>query len=108
MKPILSLLVFLTMFASSAMATTHIVQATYNTDQNKFFYVPADSFLVHVGDTIDWKMDFTTHTLLVQWNGTNMVDSGGTSTIPPAEWIFFMSCRRLECIHSVAPSILRR
>src|SRR5581483_2900361 len=76
--------IFLILFlvvAGSAKATTHVIMAVFGS--NGFVYSPSAPFTVNVGDTIDWQMNFSIHTLKVTLNGNTVVDDGASSGMPP-------------------------
>lgn len=71
----------LLLVSGSAQATTHIINAIFT--NGAFHYSPSAPFTVNVGDTIDWQINFSFHTLKVTLNGNTVVDDGGTTGTPP-------------------------
>jgi plastocyanin len=71
------------LISGSARATTHIVTAVFDQSIGNFVYSPSQAFAVNVGDTIDWQMPFSTHTLGVTLNGVRVVDDGASNNTPP-------------------------
>jgi plastocyanin len=72
---------FLLLSTGSTHATTHIITAVFS--GGSFTYSPATPLTVNVGDTIDWQMNFSIHTLKVTFNGNTVVDDGASTGMPP-------------------------